>query len=157
MASWSEFAAAAPALAERVKERFDAHKHKTLATLRKDGSPRISGTECQFQDGELFIGSMWKAVKALDLQRDGRYALHSATFDPDDVWPGEAKLAGTAHEIFDEEEVKARNGEPAANAPSHLFRLDVTEASTVGLDDTKKLLVIEIWTAERGLRTIKRD
>jgi hypothetical protein len=157
MASWSEFAAAAPALAERVKERFDAHKHKTMATLRKDGSPRISGTECQFQDGELFIGSMWKAVKALDLQRDGRYALHSATFDPDNDWPGEAKLAGTAHEIHDEAEVKARNGEPAANVPSHLFRLDVTEASAVGLDDTKKLLVIEIWTAEGGLRRIERD
>ena len=71
MASWSEFAAAAPTLAARVQERFDAHKHKTMATIRKDGGPRISGTECQFQDGELFIGSMWKAVKALDLQRDG--------------------------------------------------------------------------------------
>ena len=157
MASWSEFAAAAPALAERVKERFDAHKHKTMATLRKDGSPRISGTECQFQDGELWIGSMWKALKALDLQRDPRYALHSATFDPDNDWPGEAKLAGTVEEIFDEAEVKARNGEPAANAPSHLFRLDVTEASTVGLDETKKLLLIEVWTPERGLRTIGRD
>ena len=74
MATWSEFAAAAPALAERVQERFDAHKHKTMATIRKDGSPRISGTESQFQDGELFIGSMWKAVKALDLQRDPRFA-----------------------------------------------------------------------------------
>ena len=45
MASWSEFAAAAPALAERVKTRFDSHKHKTMATIRKDGGPRISGTE----------------------------------------------------------------------------------------------------------------
>jgi pyridoxamine 5'-phosphate oxidase-like protein len=157
MASWSDFAAAAPALAERVQERFDAHKHKTMATLRKDGSPRISGTECQFNDGELWIGSMWKAVKALDLQRDGRYALHSATFDPDDDWGGEAKIAGTAHEIVDEDEVKARNGEAGANGPSHAFRLDVTEVSTVGLDATKKLLVIEVWTAERGLRTIQRD
>ena len=53
MASWTEFSAAAPELAERVKKRFDAHKHKTMATLRKDGSPRISGTEVEFRDGEL--------------------------------------------------------------------------------------------------------
>jgi hypothetical protein len=156
MASWSEFAAAAPALAERVRERFDAHKHKTMATLRKDGSPRISGTECRFEDGELWIGSMWKAVKALDLQRDGRYALHSATEDPEN-WQGEAKIAGVAEEVVDAEEVRARNGEAGANGPSHLFRLDVTEASTVGLNEAKTLLVIEVWTAERGLRTIERE
>ena len=64
-----------------------------MATLRKDGGPRISGTECQFEDGELWIGSMWKAVKALDLQRDPRYAMHSATEDPEQ-WRGEAKIAG---------------------------------------------------------------
>jgi hypothetical protein len=155
MATWSEFAAAAPALAERVQERFDAHKHKTIATLRKDGAPRISGTECQFEDGELWIGSMWKAVKALDLRRDPRYALHSATVDPDD-WGGEAKLAGTAEEIHDQDLIRERNGEAAANGPSHLFRLDITEASTVGLDDAKQHLLIEVWTPERGVRTIKR-
>src|SRR6185295_16195045 len=93
MASWSEFAAAAPALAERVRARFDAHKHKTMATIRKDGAHRISGTETKFEDGELFIGSMWKAVKALDLQRDPRFALHSGSADPA-VWKGDAKVAG---------------------------------------------------------------
>ena len=44
MPSWSEFEAAAPELAARVRVRLDAHVHKTLATLRADGSPRISGT-----------------------------------------------------------------------------------------------------------------
>ena len=119
MASWSEFAASAPALAERVKKRFDDHKHKTMATIRKDGGPRISGTESRFEDGELFIGSMWKAVKALDLQRDPRYAIHSATVDPEAAGWSEAKIAGTAHEIVDEEEVKRRNGEAGENGPSH--------------------------------------
>src|SRR4051812_49543603 len=109
MASWSEFAAAAPELAERVKTSFDAHKHKTMATLRKDGSPRISGTETNFRDGELYIGSMWQALKARDLQRDPRFALHSATFDPDNDWPGEGKLAGMAVEILDEAQVKETN------------------------------------------------
>jgi hypothetical protein len=58
MSSWSEFEAAAPELAADVRARLDAHKHKTLATLRRDGSPRISGTESQLIDGELWIGSM---------------------------------------------------------------------------------------------------
>jgi hypothetical protein len=58
----------------------------------------------------------------------------SATEDPEN-WAGEAKIAGTATEIVDEEEVKRRNGEAGENGPSHLFRLDITEASTVGLDD----------------------
>jgi len=155
MATWSEFAAAAPELAERVKARFDAHKHKTMATLRKDGSPRISGTECRFEDGELWIGSMWKAVKALDLQRDPRFAMHSATVDPDD-WGGEAKIAGTAEEIVDEDEVRRRNGEAGESGPSHAFRLDIDEASTVGLNDAKTKLVIEVWTPEHGVRTIER-
>ena len=64
MASWSEFERAAPALAQEVRRRLDAHAHKTIATLRRDGSPRISGTEAQFADGELWIGSMWRVTSA---------------------------------------------------------------------------------------------
>ena len=156
MASWSEFAAAAPTLADRVKTRFDEHKHKTMATIRKDGGPRISGTETQFQDGELFIGSMWQALKALDLRRDPRFAIHSATIDPDAPNWSEAKIAGTAHEIVEREEVLQRNGEAANDGESHLFRLDITEASAVYLNDAKTKLVIEVWTPEKGVRTIER-
>ena len=93
MPSWKEFEAAAPALAAEVRRRLDAHTHKTLATLRRDGSPRISGSECRFAEGELWIGSMWKALKARDLQRDPRFALHSGSGEPDSgpatrSWPG---------------------------------------------------------------------
>jgi hypothetical protein len=35
---------------------FDAHRHKTIATVRADGSPRISGIEPTFEDGELVFG-----------------------------------------------------------------------------------------------------
>ena len=99
---------------------------------------------------------MWKAVKALDLQRDPRFAHPQRDRRSRDTRPGEAKIAGTAHEVVDEEEVKRRNGEAGANGPSHLFRLDITEASTVGLNEAKTKLVIEVWTPERGVRTIER-
>jgi hypothetical protein len=153
MPSWSEFEAAAPELAARVRALLDAHAHKTLATLRRDGSPRISGTESQIKEGELWIGSMWNARKALDLRRDPRFALHSGSDDPPG-WSGDAKLAGGAEEITDPERVREING--AAVGPSHLFRLDLREVSTVGLDDARKALVIEAWTPERGVRTMKR-
>jgi hypothetical protein len=143
MPSWSDFEAAAPDLAASVRERLDAHVHKTIATVRADGSPRISGTESRFEDGELLIGSMWEARKALDLLRDPRFALHSGSDDPDE-WKGDAKLAGVAEEIARDE------GE------SHTFRLDLREASTVGLDDERKHLVIDVWTTDGGLRRIVR-
>ena len=56
MTSWSEFAAAEPAFAQCVLERFTVRKHSTLATLRLDGSPRISGTEVSFDSEELSLG-----------------------------------------------------------------------------------------------------
>lgn len=147
MASWSEFEAAAPELAARVRDRLDAHTHKTIATIRSDGSPRISGIETRFEDGELWIGSMWQARKARDLQRDPRFALHSGSDEPSS-WRGDAKLAGVAEEIADPAQT---SGEP-----SHRFRLDLREVSTVGLDDARKHLLIDVWTPERGVRTIKR-
>jgi hypothetical protein len=155
MPSWSEFEAAAPELAARVRARLDAHTHKTLATVRRDGSPRISGTETELREGELWIGSMWHARKAHDLQRDPRFALHSGSADPPD-WEGDAKLAGIAEEITDPVRVKEIHGEKAPSGPSHLFRLDLREVSTVGLHPSGTALLIEVWTPERGVRTIKR-
>src|SRR3954468_12956605 len=151
MPSWSEFEAAAPALAAQVRARLDAHVHKTLATVRRDGSPRISGTETRLLDGELYIGSMWDAQKALDLRRDPRFALHTGSEDPPG-WSGDAKLAGVAEEILDPERVLEING--AEVGPSHLFRLDLREVSTATVDGEE--LVIEVWTPSAGVRQIRR-
>ncbi len=156
MPSWTDFRAAAPALAERVRSRLDAHVHKTLATVRRDGSPRISGTETAFVEGELWIGSMWGARKARDLQRDPRFALHSGSDDPPE-WKGDAKLAGVVEEITDPDRVREINGAKAPPGPSHLFRLDLREVSMVGLHESGKAIVIEVWTPSRGVRTIERS
>jgi hypothetical protein len=156
MPSWSDFEAAAPDLAASVRARLDAHTHKTLATVRRDGSPRISGTETALIDGELWIGSMWQARKAHDLRRDPRFALHSGSGEPAE-WGGDAKLAGVAEEITDPERVRAINGDKAPPGPSHLFRLDLREVSTVGVNAERTGLVIEVWTPERGVRTITRS
>lgn len=152
---WNAFEAAEPALAEEVRQRLDAHVHKTLATIRRDGGPRISGTETQLVDGDLWIGSMWQALKARDLQRDPRFALHSGSEDPPE-WPGDAKLAGVVEEVTDPERVQQLNGAAAAGGPSHLFRLDLQEVSTVRLAPSGKAIVITSWAPEQGVRTLER-
>jgi hypothetical protein len=143
VASWSEVEAQAPELAARARSLFDAFTHKTLATLRRDGSPRISGIEVEFADGEAWIGSMWRAVKAIDLQRDPRFAIHSGSPDPPD-WPGDAKIAGTAEEVT----------EPGVE--SHRFRLEIAELVVVRLGDPADHLVIEAWHEGRGLSSLRR-
>src|SRR5262245_21131062 len=100
MPRWKEIVAAQPEFAGRVRQLFDAGRHKTIATLRADGSPRISGIECEFTDDDLQFGSMSDARKGADLRRDGRFALHGPTFHPvegrEAEWPGEAKITGRA-------------------------------------------------------------
>jgi hypothetical protein len=155
MPSWSSFEAAAPELAAEVRRRLEAHTHLTLATLRRDGAPRISGTEMRLRDGELWLGSMGGALKARDLQRDPRFALHSGSDDPPD-FTGDAKVAGLAVEVTDPELVADLNGAAAEAGPTHLFRLDLREASTVTINADETALVITIWTPDGGVRTIER-
>ncbi len=140
-----------------MRERFATHTHHTLATLRRDGSPRISGTEVNFRDGELYIGSMWGARKARDLQRDPRFALHSGSDDPP-AWTGDAKIGGRFEEITEPEVVRAVNhsSDPSPPFPSHLFRADISEVVLTHLSDAGDHLVIESWHAGRGLGRVER-
>ena len=152
MSSWGLFKAEEPELARVVQGLFDARRHKTIATLRADGSPRISGIECSFGDGRLTFGSMAGALKLADLHRDPRFALHSATVDPvegdEGSWPGEAKIAGRA--ISD----GAIEGEGAPSG--EMFVVDVTEVVFVHLDDEAKKLIVEWWTPDGGRRRAER-
>jgi hypothetical protein len=155
MASWSDVESEAPELAARAREIFNAHKHKTLATLRRDGSPRISGTEVEFANGEMWLGSMWKAVKALDLQRDPRFALHSGSADPPE-WKGDAKVAGRVEEVTDPERKAVILGDAAPPDRAHVFRAEITELVVTGLGDPPDHLLIESWHEGRGVTRRER-
>jgi Pyridoxamine 5'-phosphate oxidase len=153
IARWTEIEAEAPELTALARRIFDSHVHKTIATLRRDGSPRISGTEVQFDDGDLLIGSMWRAMKALDLLRDPRFALHSRSGDlpppPDDpaAQPGDAKIAGRMEEVTDSE----RTGR------SHRFRADIDELVVITIGgDPPDHMVIEAWHEGRGVSRRQR-
>lgn len=152
--SWGEVEAEVPELAALVRRFLDAHVHKTLATLRRDGSPRVRGTEVDFAEGELWLGSMWHSLKALDMRRDPRFALHSGSADPPE-WTGDAKV-GRVREITDPERKAAIVGCDAPPGPSHLFRADITELVVVRLGDPADHLVIESWHAGRGANRRER-
>lgn len=158
MASWQEIEEEVPEFAAKVREVMDAHRHKTMATLRADGSPRISGTEVTFKDGQVWLGSMPDSRKAADLRRDGRVAVHSASVDPDEenpaAWPGDAKLAGRAVEVTDPRARAAFGASPEQDF--HLFRIDATEVVRTYVDADGEHLVIEMWHEGRGPRTVRR-
>jgi hypothetical protein len=151
MTAWQDVEQAVPEFAQRVRALFDAHKHKTIATLRADGSPRISGIETVFEDGKLVFGSMLNARKGADLRRDPRFALHSATVDPiegsEAQWPGEAKISGRA----------IAAGAITGGPDGDLFHADIAEVVHTHLNDEATRLVVEWWTPKHGLRKIERE
>lgn len=149
MASWTEIERETPELAERARAFLMGRTHRTIATLRRDGAPRISGTEMRIADGELWFGSMWRSHKALDLLRDPRFSLHSGSEDPP-AWAGDATVSGTAVEV-NPARIEAIFGQ-APPGPSHLFRADIVELTLVTLGDPADHLVLESWVAGRGTR-----
>lgn len=153
MTRWGEIEVQAPDFAGRVQAVFDTHKHKTMATLRRDGSPRISGTEVQFVQGDVWLGSMDRALKARDLVRDPRVAIHSGTIDLE-LLRGDAKIAGHATDVRDAALWRAVNGEETSPDETYLFRIDISEVVLTRVDGDE--LVIESWTPARGLRLVRR-
>ncbi len=151
MTSWQDVERAVPEFAQLVRELFDAHRHKTIATLRAGGSPRISGIEAVFEDGELVFGSMPYARKGADLRRDPRFALHSATVDPiegsEAQWPGEAKISGRA----------VVSGPLTEGEDGDRFHADIAEVVHTHLNEKATMLVVEWWTPTHGLRMIERE
>ncbi|MBV9366673.1 MAG: pyridoxamine 5'-phosphate oxidase family protein [Solirubrobacterales bacterium] len=151
MTAWRDVERAEPEFAQRVRALFDAHKHKTIATLRADGAPRISGIEAVFENGELKFGSMPNARKGADLHRDPRFALHSATVDPvegsEAQWPGEAKISGRA--------VAARP--VTGGSDGDRFHADIAAVVHTHLNEEGTMLVVEWWTPTTGLQRMERE
>ena len=154
--AWGALADSEPTFASDVERRFDKYIHKVIATLRKDGSPRVSGIEAEFRDGHLWVGMMPGSAKAKDVRRDPRMALHSGTEDPGKDMPSgtvfDAKVSGVAVEVYGEDD------QPGSAPPgeAHRFRVEVSEVVLVTLGEPADHLLIRIWTPERGLREFKR-
>ncbi|WP_253289942.1 pyridoxamine 5'-phosphate oxidase family protein [Verrucosispora sioxanthis] len=120
MASWSEFAADEPRLADGIRLLMQQYGpgFGYLATVRADGGPRVHPVSPVITDDGLYCFVI-DSPKRRDLERDGRYALHS--FPPEES-DDEAYVAGRARPVTDDATV-ARLAFAARAAPHADWRL----------------------------------
>ena len=108
-----------------------------LATVRKDGSPRVHPMTPIIGAGHMFVFMEPTSPKGHDLQRDGRYAIHGGVTDNSGV-SGEFFVTGRAHLVSDPE-LRALATQLSSYDPAEryiLFEFDVESAgSTVYTDD----------------------
>jgi hypothetical protein len=99
MASWSDLAAAEPALAAGIRALLQQYGLGMgyLATVRADGSPRVHPVSPVITDTGLYCFIV-DSPRRRDLQNDGRYALHSY---PPEESDDEAFLSGRAVRVHD--------------------------------------------------------
>lgn len=167
MTTWHDFHAAEPELAVRAHAILTSTTNCVLATLRADGSPRVSGIDPFFVDGELHIGSMPHARKADDLARDDRIGLHAVPWESrrirdgaEDPGDADAKLRGRALLVPHEEAVEmmaAYFAERGIDAPVEgtLYRIEPASVSVISVEEDQ--LVVDTWSETTGRSTVRRS
>jgi hypothetical protein len=148
MTSWRDVEQTVPELAAAVRAPIAGRKHATMATVRRDGGPRISGTELDFaDDGEIYLGMTGGARRAADLRRDPRIAVHCPTVDPPEGnpagWPGEGKVSGRAVPQPDQD-------------GAHFFRIDIEQIVLTRLNAAGDEMEISDWRVGEAVRVHHR-
>ena len=151
---WAEFATAAPEMAALGRELLEARRVVLIATVRRDGSPRISCAEPVALEGDLYLGMMWQSRKAVDLRRDPRLVIHNPICSNagDEV---EFSLKGHAIEVHDVEVrrrfVEAVTETTTWNEPHfHLFAIDIDSAALIKYERGEQL--VKVWPGGRERR-----
>jgi len=169
MTTWNDFSLAEPELAERARSIISSTTNCVLATIRADGSPRISGIDPFFRNGQLWIGSMPDSRKGADLARDPRVALHGIPWesrkvkegaaDPGD---GDVKLTGRAVLLSDSEEgariLREYFAELGVDEPpsgGDLYTIDLASVVVISVDSDE--LVVDRWSATAGRKVVRRS
>ena len=129
MANWGVFAAEARDLAEAGLRLFNDSGEPGkpllayLATVRKDGAPRLHPVTPVIGAGGLFVFVNHRSPKRFDLRNDGRYAMHAALGPSDE----EFCIVGRATQVVDPQ--RRAEAVAAARHPTRdedvLFEFDV--------------------------------
>jgi hypothetical protein len=118
-----------------------------LATVRKDGAPRVHPMTPVIGQGHLFVFMEPTSPKGHDLQRDGRYAIHCAVSDNSGA-SGEFNITGRAH-LVDDAELRALAASLASYEVADryiLFEFDIESAAST------------VYPEERAVRRLwKKD
>jgi hypothetical protein len=130
MATWAEFGADDPGLAAFGVERLNG-KLCYLATVRRDGTPRLHPVTAIIGEGRLFLFMEPTSPKGYDLRRGSGYALHSAVQDSQGTG-GEFSVRGHASPVDDAEtrEIAVRSSSYHPQDRYVLFELSVEGAAS---------------------------
>jgi general stress protein 26 len=137
---WSDIEGAQPRLAALARQRLTGPGVVLVATIRRDGTPRISPVEPYVLDGEFWLSMMWQSTKARDLNRDPRILVHSIITSRDGA-EGEVKVRGTARAEHSTAVQRRYADAVAADLDwnpqpgrFHLFAVDIAQVSYIGYD-----------------------
>jgi hypothetical protein len=155
MMRWSELAERQPRLAEVGRERLLGPGVVLVATIRRDGTPRVSGVEPFVLDGELWLSMMPASTKAADLDRDPRVLVHSVITNRDGG-EGEFKVRGVVRAESDPG-VQRRYADAVAEALGwtpvpgrfRLFAVRISDVTVMRYDDATGDQFVTRWPAAR--------
>jgi pyridoxamine 5'-phosphate oxidase-like protein len=148
---WADLEAEQPRLAELGRRKLTGPGVVLVATIRKDGAPRLSPVEPLLWEGDLWLCMGWGSRKADDLRRDDRVLVHSAVTNRDGA-EGEYKVRGRA--VLEEDayvsgrfarEVEERLGWTPEVGRFHLFRVEVDDVTVIRWDDATNDQFVTRW------------
>jgi hypothetical protein len=157
---WTDLAAEEPRLAELGRKRLVEPGLVLVATIRLDGTPRVSPVEPLLWRNDLWLSMGWGSRKAHDLVRDDRILVHSIVTNRDGS-EGEYKVRGRA--VIEDDstvlidyakEVKARLGWTPEVGRFHLFRIDIEDVTSIRWDDRTNDQFVTRWPA--GVEFVRR-
>jgi Pyridoxamine 5'-phosphate oxidase len=151
MVRWADVEERQPRLADVGRRRLGGPGVVLVATIRADGSPRLSPVEPLFWKGDLWLAMGWGSRKTGDLMRDPRILVHSIVTDRDGS-EGEFKVRGRTLAETDRV-VHAEYAETVANelgwrpdvGKFHLFRVEVEEITFIHWDDATNDQFVTRW------------
>jgi hypothetical protein len=133
---WADLEAGAPRLAARARALVVEPGVCLVATIRRDGTPRLSPVEPLLLDGDLWLSMLWQSRKAADLLADDRVLVHSIVTTREGQ-PGEVKLRGRAVPVDDQgrrdryPEAVAELGWQPVEPWFHLFVVELTDVTSI--------------------------
>jgi Pyridoxamine 5'-phosphate oxidase len=152
---WSEIEQYQPGLAALGSRRLVDPGVVLVATIRRDGTPRLSPVEPFVLDGAFWLSMMWGSKKAADLQRDPRILVHSVITSRNGD-EGEFKLRGTAREEHDlavqrhyAQAVARSLGWDPQPGRFHLFEVEAEHLTYIRYDAADEYQHVAMWPPAR--------
>lgn len=152
---WSDIEHTQPRLARLAQQGLIEPGVVLVATIRHDGTPRLSPVEPYVLDGDLWLSMMWQSTKARDLLRDPRILVHSVITSRDGT-EGELKIRGTARAENDPavqrryaDAVAASLGWNPQPGRFHLFAVDIGQVTVISYDTATGDQHVAMWPPGR--------